>query len=78
MRKFKITSKQLNELLNSDLMFSTDNTTPYVGSEISTTEPVGDDNFGDPLMGDDHANSMAPSPLSRMTNRGQYGGPIIV
>ena len=78
MRKFKITSKQLNELLNSDLMFSTDNTTPYIGSEVSTTEPVGDDNFGEPLATDQRAAELPPSPLSRMSNRGTYGGPITV
>jgi len=78
MRKFKITKDQLNELLNSDLMFSTDNTTPFVGSEVSTTEPVGDDNFGDPMTGDDKEREMPPSPMSRMSNNGNYNGPIIV
>lgn len=77
MKKFRISSKQLNELLNSDLMFSTDNTNEYAGSTVSTTEPVGDKNFGDPLIGDKRSQEMPPSPLSRMNNRGTYSGPII-
>ena len=45
-RTFKITHDQLNEIINSDLLFSTDTTTPYTGSKITTTEPVGDENYG--------------------------------
>lgn len=78
MRKFRITRNQLNEMLNSDLMFSTDPTSEYVGSEISTTEPVGDDNFGEPVYGDDRAREMEPSKLSRMTvGRSGYVGPVV-
>lgn len=77
MRRFKITSNQLNELMNADLMFSTDSTTPFAGSTVSTTEPVGDDNFGNPLIGDRRASEMSPSPMSRTNNRGNYNGPII-
>jgi len=78
MRKIKITKSQLNELLNSDLMFSTDSTQEYVGSTVSTTEPVGDNNFGEPLTTDDHEKSMPPSPLSRMGRNSNYNGPAIV
>jgi len=77
MRKIKITKSQLNELLNSDLMFSTDSTQEYAGSTVGTTEPVGDDNFGNVLTTDKRASEMPPSPLSRM-GHGQYTGPAIV
>ena len=78
MLKIKITKSQLNELLNSDLMFSTDSTSEYVGSTVSTTEPVGDNNFGNPLTTDKKASEMSPSPLSRMGNGGgSYNGPVI-
>ena len=77
-RVFRITEKQLNEMLNSDLMFSTDPTSEYCGSEISTTEPVGDNNFGDPMTGDDREKEMEPSKLSRMTTgRSGYVGPVV-
>lgn len=67
MRKFKITRKQLDEIINSDLMFSSDTTTPYAGSEVSITEPVGDANFGNISTTDDKAKTMTPSPMNRMT-----------
>ncbi len=67
MRKFKITRKQLDEIINSDLMFSTDTTTPYAGSEVSITEPVGDNNFGDIMTTDDKGKALNPSTLNRMT-----------
>lgn len=78
MRKIKITKAQLNELLNSDLMFSTDSSQEYAGSTVSTTEPVGDSNFGNVLTTDKRAKELPPSPLSRMGNRGMYAGPVVV
>lgn len=77
MKNYKITRKQLDEIINSDLMFSTDPTPEYAASDISTTEPVGDDNYGDIVTTDDKSKNMLPSPLSRMTNAGNYGGPVI-
>lgn len=77
MRTFKFRKEQINELLNSDLMFSTETSSDYCGSEVSTTEPVGDSNYGDPMTSDDKEKNMAPSPLSRMTHRGNYGGPVV-
>jgi hypothetical protein len=78
MRKFRITKKQLDEMLDSDLMFSTDPTTEFCGSEVGLTEPVGDDNFGEIMTGDDRAREMEPSKLSRMTTgRSGYIGPIV-
>ena len=76
MRKIKINKTQLNELINSDFMFSTDTTPKYCGSEVSTTEPVGDDNYGQPMTTDDKAKEMPPSPLSRMGISSTYSGPI--
>lgn len=78
MRKIYITEKQLNELIGSDLMLSTETTPDYVGSTISTTEPVDDDqNYGDPMTTDDKAKNMPPGLYQRMTTKGVYGGPMI-
>jgi len=77
MRKIYITEKQLNELIDSSLMMSTDSTPDYIGSEITTTEPIGDDNYGDPMTTDDKAKSMPPGLLQRMTTKGMYGGPMV-
>lgn len=78
MVKIRITKKQLNELLDSDLMFSDSNTTSYSGSEIGVTEPVGDSDFGNVQNTDVKAKVMEPSRLNRVTNNGTYGGPIVV
>jgi hypothetical protein len=77
MRKIYITEEQLSELIDSSLMFSTDTTPDYEGSQVSTTEPTGDDNYGTPITGDDHAHSMPPGLFQRMTSRGVYGGPMV-
>lgn len=77
MKKIYITEKQLNELIDSSLIFSTDTTPEYQSSTISTTEPVGDENFGNPMTSDDRANSMAPGLFQRMTSKNVYSGPSI-
>lgn len=77
MRKIYITEEQLSELIDSDLMLSTDSTPDYDASTISTTEPVADDNYGDPMTSDDKAKTMPPGILQRMTTKGIYGGPMI-
>lgn len=78
MRKIKITKKQLNELLDADLMFSDSNTTSYPSSEVGVTEPVGDSDFGKVQSTDAKAKVMEPSRLNRLYNNGQYGGPVVV
>lgn len=77
MRKIYITEEQLSELIDSSLMFSNETTPDYEASQISTTEPTGDDNYGEPITGDDHAKSMAPGLFQRLTSRGIYGGPTV-
>lgn len=77
MRKIYITEGQLDELIDSNLMLSTDTTPDYQASEVSTTEPVDDGNYGDPMTGDDKAKSMTPGLFQRMTSKGVYGGPMI-
>jgi hypothetical protein len=75
MRKIYITEDQLNELINSDLMLSTETTPDYEGDTVSTTEPIGDgDNYGDPPTTDDKAKAMMAGAYQRMTTRGMYGG----
>lgn len=76
MKKIYITEEQLRELIDSDLALSTDNTPEY-DSSVSTTEPVGDDNYGNPTTSDDKAKTMPPGILQRMTTKGIYGGPMI-
>lgn len=79
-KTFKITEvqkKQIDEMLNSDLMFSTDPNSEYECSQVSTTEPVGDAKFGDPMTSDDKQNEMPPSPLNRMTTNARYIGPLV-
>ena len=71
-RTFRITKKQLDEIINSDLLFSTDTTTPYISSEVSTTEPVGDENYGKPTTTDNKADSMPPSVYNRIGQRGVF------
>jgi hypothetical protein len=78
--KFKITSKQkeqLDEMLGSNLMFSTDPNSEFEGSQVSTTEPVGNAKFGNPITSDDKENDMPPSPLNRMTTNARYIGPLV-
>lgn len=77
MRKIYITEEQLSELINSELMFSSETTPDYQASTVSTTEPVGDNNYGDPMTSDDKAKSMAPGLFQRMTTKGVYGGPMV-
>lgn len=77
MRKIYITEEQLKELIDSDLMLSTDPTAEYTSSEVSTTEPVGDDNYGTPMTSDDKQKSMAPGVFQRLTTKGVYGGPTV-
>ena len=77
MRKFYITEAQLKEIIDSDIIIGNDSTPEYQASTISTTEPVGDDNYGDPMTGDDKQRSMPPGTFQRMTSRGNYGGPSI-
>lgn len=69
-RTFRITKKQLDEIINSDLLFSTDSTSPYSGSEVSTTEPYADENYGKPMQTDKHADNMMPSQYNRIGQRG--------
>jgi hypothetical protein len=76
MSKIYITEKQLNELIDKSLMFSTETTPDYEGSTISTTEPIGDgENYGDPITSDDKARNMPPGLFQRMTGNGIYSGP---
>lgn len=77
MRKVYITEKQLNELIDSSLVFSTDTTPDYPASTISTTEPVDGENYGDPMTSDDKEKSMAPGLFQRLTTKNVYGGPSI-
>lgn len=78
MRKIYITEEQLTELIDTNLMLSTETTPDYEGSTVSTTEPVADgENYGDPMNTDDKADSMPPGLYQRMTSKGVYGGPII-
>ena len=78
MRKIYITEEQLTELIDTNLMLSTETTPDYEGSTVSTTEPVGDGkNYGEPMYSDDKADRMPPGLYQRMTTKGVYGGPII-
>lgn len=77
MRKIYITEAQLEELIDKNLMFSSDNTPEYEASQVSTTEPVGDENYGDPMNADDRGREMQPSIFQRMTKSGTYGGPRV-
>ena len=78
MRKIYITEQQLEELIDTSLMMSTETTPDYEGSTISTTEPVGDgENYGSPMTSDDRARGMAPGLFQRMTSKGVYGGPMV-
>ena len=77
MRTIYITESQLNELIDANLMLSTDTTPDYEGSKVSTTEPEGDGNYGDPMTSDDKGKSMPPGLFQRMTSRGVYGGAIV-
>ena len=77
MRKIYITEDQLTELIDNDLVFSSDTTPDYQGSTVSTTEPIDNTNYGDPMTSDDKAKNMAPGLFQRMTSKGVYGGPMI-
>lgn len=77
MRRFIITEEQLEEIINSDLMFSTETTPEFNNSQVSTTEPVDDLSYGDPVSGDDVAKNIPPGLLQRMTTRGAYNGPFV-
>jgi hypothetical protein len=78
MRKIYITEQQLEELIDTSLMMSTETTPDYEGSTISTTEPVGDgENYGIPPTSDDKARNMPPGLFQRMTSKGVYGGPMV-
>lgn len=72
MRKFYITENQLKEIIDGDLMLSSDQSTEYEGSTVSTTEPVGDDNYGKPNIGDKKAKEMSPGVFQRMSSRGSH------
>lgn len=77
MRKIYITEEQLNEIINSDLMLSSETTSDFAGDTISTTEPVDGVNYGDPMTTDDLAKEVPPGLLQRMTTRGAYNGPMV-
>ena len=78
MSKYYITQDQLNEIIDSDFTFSDETTPDYNGSEVSTTEPLGDgENYGDPMTSDDKAREMPPGVFQRMTSKGVYGGPMV-
>jgi len=78
MSKYYITQSQLNEIIDSDFAFSDETTPDYNGSEVSTTEPLGDgENYGDPMTSDDKAKQMPPGIFQRMTSKGVYGGPMV-
>lgn len=78
MRKIYITEEQMNELIDSNLMLSTETTPDYEGDTVSTTEPVEDgQNYGDPMTSDDKAKGMAPGLYQRMTSRGVYGSAVV-
>ena len=78
MRKIYITEQQLEELIDTSLIMSTETTPDYEGSTVSTTEPLDDgENYGDPMTSDDRAKSMPPGLFQRMTSKGVYGGPMV-
>jgi hypothetical protein len=78
MRKIYITEKQLNEIIDSDLMFSTSTIPQYQGSTVATTEPVDDEEeYGDPMTSDDKAENLPPGLFQRLTSKGVYGGPMV-
>ncbi len=75
-RKFYITKQQLDEIINSELMISTNNYPDYDGSQVTTTEPKDNGTGGTPITGDEKSDGMAPGLFQRMTT-GVYGGPTI-
>lgn len=77
MRKIYVSEEQLNEIIDSDLMFSTKTTPEYACSTVSTTEPILGDEYGDPMTSDDKSDNMPPGLFQRMTSKGVYGGPLI-
>lgn len=80
MRKIYVTEKQLNEIIDSNGMFSSSPIKKYETSTISTTEPFDngeEGEFGEPMTGDDKQKNMAPGLFQRMTSRGVYGGPLV-
>lgn len=77
MRKFIVTEKQLNEIIDSALEVSKSPIPDYDASLVSTTEPVNDEPYGEPMTGDDRANWMEPSKYQRMKSKGRYSGPTV-
>ena len=76
-RRFIITEEQLEEVINSNLMFSTETTPEFNNNLVSTTEPVDGEKYGDPITGDDMGKMLPPGLLQRMTTRGAYNGPFV-
>lgn len=79
MKNFYVTSEQLNEIIDSNLMLSTSDIPEYDNSEVSVSEPFDSDSkkLAKPTTTDDRAKSMAPGLYQRLVTRGVYGGPLI-
>lgn len=79
MKKIYVTSEQLNEIIDSNLMLSSDPIPEFDKGLISVTEPTTLKNkkLGKPTTTDDKAKSMAPGLYQRLVGRGIYGGPLM-
>lgn len=76
MKKIIINDKQLNELIDKLSILGNGDVESINPDMVTTTEPLEDTEYANPMTTDDKEKSMDTSPYQRM-NKAYYSGPMV-